>query len=124
MTAINVFYCDTYALIEIIGGNERYVIYTDHILITSEYNLMELYYSFLKDYGKDMADLYFDEWNEFTVKIPSFILKKGMEIKLVNKNDRLSYVDCIGYAFALENGIKFLTGDSKFKGKNGVEFVK
>lgn len=121
---IKVFFCDTYALIELIGGNKNYSKYTSHILITSDYNLMELYYSFLKDYGKEVAEHHFNEWVEFTVKIPREIIKMGMEIKLLNKKEKLSYIDCIGYTFALENKIPFLTGDSKFKNKIGVEFVK
>ena len=124
MMNINVFFCDTYALIELIGGNNSYKQYTSHILITSDFNLMELYYSFLKDYGKERAEKYFNDWEKFTVKIPLYIIKKGMEIKLARKNEKLSYVDCIGYAFALENSILFLTGDSKFENKEGVEFVK
>lgn len=121
---IKILFCDTYAIIEIIGGNRNYKKYTDNILTTSDYNLMELYYSFLRDYGKEIAERYFNEWVDFTVKIPRYVIKRGMEIKLKNKREKLSYVDCIGYAFALENYLLFLTGDSKFKNKKGVEFVK
>ncbi|MEK6949955.1 MAG: PIN domain-containing protein [Nanoarchaeota archaeon] len=121
---IKIFFCDTYALIEIIGGNKNYKKYTGYLLITSDYNLMELYYAFLRDYGKEKAEHYFNEWSEFTVKIPRYIIKEGMEIKFGNKKENLSYVDCICYAFALENDIMFLTGDSKFENKKGVEFVK
>ena len=124
MMSINVFFCDTYALIEIIGGNKNYGQYTNHTLITSDFNLMELYYSFLRDYGKETAERYFNEWVNFTVKITHNIIKKGMEIKLANKKDNLSYVDCIGYALALELDLKFLTGDQKFKDKFNVEFMK
>lgn len=119
-----VFFCDTYALIELIGGNKDYKGYSNHILVTSDFNLMELYYSLLKDYGKEAAERYFEEWVEFRVEIPRYIIKKGMEIKLANKKEKLSYVDCMGYAYALETNIFFLTGDSKFKNKVGVEFVK
>ena len=118
------FFCDTYALIEIIGGNPNYKPYAQFILFTSDFNLMELYYHFLRDYGKEIAERHFSEWMEFTIQIPRAIIKKGMEIKLANKREQLSYVDCIGYAFALESGILFLTGDSKFKNKIGVEYIK
>jgi len=124
MTNIKVFFCDTYALIELVGGNKNYNEYTSHILVTSDFNLMELYYSLLRDYGKEVAEHHFDEWVQFTVKIPRYIIKKGMEIKLANKKEKLSYVDCIGYAYALETNLSFLTGDLKFKNKTGVEFVK
>lgn len=119
-----VFFCDTYALIELIGGNNDYKNYTSHVLVTSDFNLMELYYSLLRDYGKEAAERHFEEWAEFAVKISRHIIKKGMEVKFANKKEKLSYVDCIGYAYALETNILFLTGDSKFKNKIGVEFVK
>ena len=32
--------------------------------------------------------------------------------------------DCIGYIFAKEKGLVFLTGDGMFKGFENVEFVK
>ena len=118
------FFCDTYALIEITGGNPNYKPYTSFILMTSDLNLMELYYHFLKDYGKETAERHFNEWTEFSIEILRAIIKKGMEIKLVHKKEKLSYVDCIGYAFALETEIGFLTGDSKFRNKVGVKFIK
>ena len=124
MMNIKIFFCDTYALIELIGGNKNYRKYTDYLLITSDYNLMELYYAFLRDYGKEKAEHYFNEWSEFAVKIPRYIIKEGMKIKLANRKDKVNYVDCIGYAFSLKNNILFLTGDSKFENKRGVEFVK
>ena len=47
-----------------------------------------------------------------------------MKIKLANRKDKVSYVDCVGYAFSLKNNILFLTGDSKIEKKKGVEFLK
>ena len=120
----NAFFCDTYALIEIIGGNKDYKKYENATLVTSEFNLIELYYHFLKNYSKDSAEHYFNHWLNLSVHILHTTIKLGMEIKLANKKEKLSYVDCIGYAFAIENNILFLTGDSKFENKEGVEFVK
>jgi len=40
------------------------------------------------------------------------------------KNQKLSFIDCIGYILAKKHKAKFLTGDEKFKGKENVEFVK
>jgi len=119
-----VFFCDTYALIEIIGGNSKYKNYLNEVLITSDYNLMELYYAFLRDYSKQIAERNFDFWSAFVVQIPHGIIKDAMTFKLMNRREKLSYVDCIGYVFSLTNGISFLTGDSKFEGRMGVEFVK
>ena len=118
------FFCDTYALIEIIGGNKNYQKYEKAALITSEFNLIELYYHFLKNYEKEKAEHYFNQWLDLCIKIPHIAIKFGMEIKMANKKEKLSYIDCIGYAFCLQNEIIFLTGDSKFENKQGVEFAK
>lgn len=117
-------FCDTYALMEIIGGNKNYEKYENATLVTSEFNLIELYYHFLRNYGKNSAEHYFNHWLGICLQIPHTAIKFGMEIKLQNKKEKLSYIDCIGYAFSLQSDIPFLTGDSKFEHKIGVEFVK
>ena len=122
--SIKTFFCDTYALIEIIKGNKNYDIYTNFILITSELNLMELYYSLFRDYGKSLAEKYFNEWEISAVRIPARFIQAAMELKYLHNKEKLSYIDCMGYVYAMENGVPFLTGDSKFKNKIGVEFVK
>src|SRR3989344_7006269 len=124
MTDIKIFLADTYALIELLGGNLNYKLYLNHILITTKFNLIELYYHFLHDYDKETADKYLNLYSKFVVPITYSCIKKGMEFKLKHKKEKVSYVDCIGYALALEFGIKFLTGDQKFKDKENVEFVK
>ena len=47
-----------------------------------------------------------------------------MKIRRENRKKNLSYADCLGYAFALENNRLFLTGDKEFKDMKGVEFVR
>jgi len=123
-TKTRIFLADTYALIELLGGNPNYKPYLSHILITTKFNLIELYYHFLQDYGKETADKYLDLYSKFIIPITDNSIRKGMELKLKYKKENLSYVDCIGYALALELGIKFLTGDQKFGNKDNVEFVK
>jgi predicted nucleic acid-binding protein len=121
---IKIFLADTYALIELLGGNPNYKHYLNHILITTKFNLIELYYHFLHDYDKEVADKYLKLYSKFLVPISNSSIQYGMEFKLKHKKEKVSYVDCIGYALALELGIKFLTGDEKFEDKDNVEFVK
>ena len=47
---------------------------------------------------------------------------KGFRID--NKGKNFSFFDCVGYVFAIENNIKFITGDREFQSMEGVEFVK
>ena len=123
-TEIKIFLADTYALIELLGGNPNYKPYLNHILITTKFNLVELYYHFLHDYDKKTADKYLALYSKFVVPITYGCIKDGMGFKLKHKKEKVSYVDCIGYALALELGVKFLTGDEKFEDKDNVEFVK
>lgn len=124
MTEQNVFFADTYALIELIGGNKNYLKYLNGIILTTVFNIIELYYHLIQTYDKESADRYFALYSEFIIPISTNSIKFGMEFKLTHKKEKLSYVDCIGYALALERGIRFLTGDEKFRNKENVEFVK
>jgi len=124
MTEIKVFFADTYALIELLAGSVNYKQYLNHILITSKFNITELYYHFLHDYDKETADKYLKLYSSFIVPISYTSIQSGMQFKLKHKKEKVSYVDCIGHALALELGIKFLTGDQKFEDKENVEFVK
>jgi len=124
MTEPSQFLADTYALIEIMGGNRSYTSYIDSVLATTKFHLAELYYHLLRFYSFEEANRYFDFYSGFLVTVSLSSIAAAMQFKLQHKNEGLSYADCIGYAVAAELGIKFLTGDSKFREKANVEFVK
>lgn len=115
---------DTYALVEISKGNGDYARYMDYKLITTKLNLMELYYALLRDFDVEKADKFYDFFLKFVVEIEDRIIKDAMIFRLANKKKNLSYIDCLGYIVAVSNGIKFLTGDSKFRHRDNVEFVR
>ncbi|MFH1276481.1 MAG: PIN domain-containing protein [Candidatus Woesearchaeota archaeon] len=118
------FFADTYALIEIIKGNLNYKVYLDFDLVTTKFNLIELYYHCLNHHSVEDADKYLNIYSPFALPIVDSAIKLGMEFKLKYKKEKLSYVDCVGYAMASVLGIKFLTGDRQFATKENVEFVK
>jgi uncharacterized protein len=120
----NDFFADTYALIEMSGQNPHYVKYRSASLHTTQWNLAELYYHFLNTYGEKTADEYLEAYSDFIIEITPSSIKEAMLFKSIHKKEKLSYVDCIGYALAKECRIKFLTGDQKFESKENVEFVK
>ena len=125
MVEETILFYDTYAILEIISGNANYKNYLKNIgIVTSRLNLMELYYRLYVLFGIETAELYFQRYNLFVVEVDDFIVKKAMIFKAENKNKDLSYVDCIGYIFAMKNKIKFLTGDRQFEQMENVEFVK
>ena len=125
MTEETTLFYDTYAILEIIKGNSNYRNYLKNIgIATSRLNLMELYYRLYVLFGIETAELYFQKYNPFAVEVSDLMIKKAMIFRAENRKRDLSYVDCVGYIFAKENKIKFLTGDKQFKDMENVEFVK
>lgn len=120
----NLFVADTYAFVEIINGNQNYMQYVDFPVVTTTLHLLELYYHVLRLSGEEVADFYLIKYGNLVVSITPAIIKRSMLFRRQFSKDNLSYADCVGYALAQELGCKFLTGDIKFKGKDGVEFVR
>lgn len=120
---VNYFF-DTYALIEIIKNNPNYIRFVDEVITTSRSNLVELIYIMLSERGEKDAKQAFEKFKDSETEVSDGLLFKAMEFRFKNRKKGLSYVDCIGYVFALENGMKFLTGDDAFEKMENVEFVK
>ena len=119
------FFYDTYALLEIIAGNGNYNKYVKNAgIATTKLNLMELFYRLYILHGIEIAEFYYQKYLPFVVEISDSLIKKAAIFRAENKKKDLSYVDCIGYAFAIEHKIKFLTGDMQFKDMDDVEFVR
>ncbi|PIO08967.1 PIN domain nuclease [Candidatus Woesearchaeota archaeon CG08_land_8_20_14_0_20_43_7] len=115
---------DTYALIEVIIGNPAYERFSNYVAITSRFNLIEFYYSLLNQYDEEVAQIFYKKFKGCVREIDDEVIFKAMALKIKNKKRHLSYVDCIGYVYAQQNKIPFLTGDKEFKDMKGVEFVK
>lgn len=118
------YFLDTYAIIEIMNGNPKYMKYIKEKLFTSLYNLYELYFNLLKNYDEDLARKVFYQFKTRIIQIRDEHIFKASRFKLDNKKKSLSYVDCIGYIMSLEYKLKFLTGDKEFENLENVEFVK
>ncbi len=115
---------DTYAFVEIIKGNSNYLPYTNKKIITTRLNIFELYHGCLKDnnepLGEEMVQKYFPFIRDFDQEV----IKAAAKLKYKLNKRNLSMTDCIGYTFAKQLGIKFLTGDKEFQDMDNVEFVK
>ncbi len=118
------FFLDTYAMVEIVRGNEKYNKYVDQDSYTTIFNLFELYYTLLRDYGEEIAKEKYYEFYIFLINIRDEWIFLAAKFKLENKKFDISYTDALGYMIAKENEMKFLTGDKEFKNLNNVEFVK
>ena len=119
------FFFDTYALIEIAKQNPKYVQYKEGVkILLNKLNIME-YAVFLNREGKSSeTQKAFEVLSEFNIDYDDHILLKAAEMKVKFNKEKLSFIDCIGYFIAKREGVKFLTGDEKFKNKENVEFVK
>ena len=119
------YFFDTYALIEIYKGNSSYEKYKSGIqLILTKLNLLEYSYFLKRENKSKEIDEIFNQLNKFCIGYDDEILKKAAEMKFRYRKEKLSFVDCIGYELAKKHNCRFLTGDSKFKNKKNVEFVK
>ena len=118
------YFFDTYVLMEFVLGNEAVKKFFSEKPVFTVLNLIELYYNAMRIYGREVADESFAMFKTFVLPIPDDVLKEAMEFKLSNKKKKLSYADCIGYAYAKKHNLLFLTGDKEFKNMENVEFVK
>ena len=120
----SMFY-DTYALFEIIEGNEQYASYSHSDgLVTTRLQLMELYYGLLRKYGQDVAERFYNRLLGNAIDMPDDCIKEAMRFRFTHSVRKLSYVDCIGYIIAAQRNVPFLTGDKQFEDMPNVEFVK
>lgn len=122
------YFLDTCALIEISEKNpkfEKFARITDSV--TSSLNLMELYFAVLREDGRQKAETAYNFFAPARINYSEETMKKAMELKLKLKTEeklRISHVDAVGYQIAIENGLKFVTGDGAFKELENVEFVR
>lgn len=118
------YFWDSFALVEITKNNPNYLPYADEITVTTFFNLVELYYSTLKDFDEEIAKTVYYKFKDCIQDVSDEIIFEAMKFRKLHIKKKFSYTDCIGYNFALKNNLKFLTGDKEFESMNNVEFVK
>ena len=117
------YFFDSYAIIRIINQDESYFKFKDQVVVTNSLNLAEVYYFLLRNYNEKTADYWKANLNFVFLEITPELSIKAAKFRYKHKNLKVSYADCIGYITALENNMKFITGDNKFKNMEGVEFI-
>lgn len=116
------YFFDTYAIIELLKHNPAYAKYNDYPLVTSMLNKIEVGWWALQSYGKEFAELMLDSLSH-PVELSDELIMKALLFRSQEKKRDVSYADAIGYTYARESGLRFLTGDRQFKDLPGVEFV-
>jgi len=118
------FFFDSYAVVEMVKGNPDYSKYLAEVQIITIFNLAEIYWAALRDFGERKSNEVYSEIKPFVREVDDETLKEAIKFRNKEKNKRVSYADCIGYIYALRNKLVFLTGDKQFKNMEGVHFVK
>jgi len=114
---------DTYPLIEIAVGNEKFTSLLNEDFVITDITIGEFYYVLLQRYNEQTADFWYRKFSPYCVLVPRDIIIKAVKFRYANKDKNLSFFDCVGYTFALENNYKFLTGGNEFRNFRNVIFV-
>lgn len=118
------YFFDSYAAIEIIKKNSSYLQYAEVPIVITIFNLAEIYYYSIRGLSSQKADEIYQKYREAVVEVDDETLKAAMQFRKQLKKQDISYTDCIGYIYAKQHNLKFLTGDKEFEGMENVEFVK
>ncbi|MFA5247187.1 MAG: PIN domain-containing protein [Candidatus Micrarchaeia archaeon] len=121
-------FLDTYALIEIMRSSQSHRELSLGDGSTLMGNLAETYYVLRTQYSAEAAEKAYGIVSNIIADVSASTVRSAMifreEFNKKNRKKALSYADAIGYTYARENGLDFVTGDDAFKGLDGVRFVK
>ena len=121
------FFADSYAIIEILKGNENYRHYQAGQLITTEFNICEVAFAVCRDYP-DRTRQVMARVRKIVTRVSTtdedYCLGATMRRKTTSAGKKLSTIDCVGYAVSRRQKIPFLTGDREFEDIEDVEFVR
>jgi predicted nucleic acid-binding protein len=121
------FLADSYALVALLEGKERYVrIFRRKILATTALNVLEVYATLLRRFDHAQAREKSAAFLPLAVPVPAeTVLRAGdFRHRMRSMKRDCSYIDAWGYASARHLGVPFLTGDPAFRGIEQVEFVR
>ena len=120
---ISKYVFDTYAIMEIIDGNENYDLFTNAEIIINNFIFAELCYGLYRDRDKNARE-HLDKYSKSISSVKPEWIEEAMQFMLKWKDRNVSITDCVSYIMAKKIGIRFLTGDKEFEGLENVEFVK
>lgn len=86
--------------------------------------IMESYFTLLKNINEEAAELSLKMLFPLMTIPTRTIIRKAMKFRLENAKLGLSYADALGYVYAKEHQIPFVTCDSAFKGLSNVIFAR
>ena len=117
-------FLDTYALCEIRVGNPKFKTYLEKKFIINDLILAKFYNVLLKEDTEQEAKQWIDLLRNNSYSVSLNTVLKAIEFRRLHIKKGVSFFDAVGYIFAQENKISFVTGDKEFKEMPGVEFVQ
>lgn len=121
---MGITYClDTYALIEITQANPKFAFLFKEEFVIPSTTLAEFYGVILRNKGKDEAELWMNKLSGAATGIPLSTMISAQNFRFSNKQKNISFFDGVGYCYAEENNLLFVTGDREFKNLKGVKFI-
>ena len=115
---------DTYPLIEIAAGNHKFASLLNEDFIITDITIAEFFYVMLQKKDFSIADFWYKKFSPYCVPVSRDTLIKAVKFRHDEKKRDLSFFDCVGYIFAIENSHKFVTGDKEFQNFEEVIFIK
>lgn len=115
---------DTYALMEIYLGNEKFTKYLDTDFVINDLILAEFYGVLLREYGEEEAESWLNKLENYSLSLDKETLIEAIKFRHAHKKTNISFFDAVGYVFSLKNGYLFVTGDKEFEKFDFVEFKK
>lgn len=121
------FFADSYALIEMLKGNENYRSFQSDRLITTEFNICEVGFAVCREYPAN-ATRVLKSLRKMVViqetRDEDYCSGAARRKEASGTGKKLSTIDCVGYSVANRLNIPFLTGDREFADMDNVQFVR
>ncbi|MBI2141076.1 PIN domain-containing protein [Candidatus Woesearchaeota archaeon] len=120
------YFYDTSAIYEYMIDNPDVASYFEepHEGKVSLLVIMESYFMLLKKAGENIAEEALKMLFPLMVIPTKTIIRKAMKFRLENEKRGFSYADALGYTYAMERNMRFLTCDNAFKGLPNTVFVR
>ena len=115
---------DTYALVEIHEQNPKFLSLLNEDIVITDVTMAEFYMILYREHDNITADYWHRKLQTFCQPVPRNILIKAVQLRVDARKQDLSFFDCVGYTFALENNMDFVTGDKEFEKMKNVQFMK
>ena len=121
------FFADSYALIEMLKGNENYRSFQSERLITTEFNICEVGFAVCRNYPANAPQILKTVRKMVTLTATineDYCSGAARRKEASGLGKKLSTIDCVGYSAANRLKIPFLTGDREFADMNNVQFIR